>query len=52
LLPFDVSEDFCSRLTVFPYTPEIAYHYGGIRAELERHSRPIGVKNLHTAAHA
>jgi tRNA(fMet)-specific endonuclease VapC len=48
----DVVEDFCSRLTVLPYTPEAAYHYGGIRAELERQSKPIGVNDLHIAAHA
>ena len=48
----DVVEDFCSRLTVLPYTPEAAYHYGGTRAELERRGRPIGVNDLHIAAHA
>lgn len=32
----DVVEDFCSRLTVFPYPAEAAYHYGSIRAEFER----------------
>lgn len=45
-------EDFCSRLTVLPYPPEAAYHYGSIRAELERKGRPIGVNDLHIAAHA
>lgn len=48
----DVVEDFCSRLTVLPYTPESAYHYGGIRAALERQGKPIGVNDLHIAAHA
>ncbi len=48
----DVVEDFCSRLTALPYTPEAAYHYGGIRAELERQGKPIGVNDLHIAAHA
>lgn len=47
-----VVEDFCSRLTVLPYPPEAAYHYGSIRAELERQGRPIGVNDLHIAAHA
>jgi len=48
----DVVEDFFSRLTVLPYIPEAAYHYGGIRAELERQGKPIGVNDLHIAAHA
>jgi tRNA(fMet)-specific endonuclease VapC len=47
-----VVDDFCSRLTVLPYPPEAAYHYGSIRAELERQGRPIGVNDLHIAAHA
>jgi len=47
-----VVEDFCSRLTVQPYPPEAAYHYGSIRAEWERQGRPIGVNDLHIAAHA
>lgn len=47
-----VVEDFCSRLMVLPYPPEAAYHYGSIRAELERQGRPIGVNDLHIAAHA
>ncbi|MBP5985782.1 MAG: type II toxin-antitoxin system VapC family toxin [Azonexus sp.] len=47
-----VVEDFCSRLTVLPYPPEAAYHYGSIRAALERQGRPIGVNDLHIAAHA
>lgn len=47
-----VVEDFCSRLAVLPYPAEAAYHYGSIRAELERQGRPIGVNDLHIAAHA
>ena len=35
-----------------PYTPDSAYNCGGIRAELERQGRPIGVNDLHIAAHA
>ena len=50
--PFDVVGDFSRRLTVLPYTPESAYNCGGIRAELERQGRPIGVNDLHIAAHA
>jgi tRNA(fMet)-specific endonuclease VapC len=47
-----VVEDFCSRLEVLPYTPKAAQHYGMIRASLERIGEPIGVNDLHIAAHA
>lgn len=47
-----VVEDFCSRLAVLPYTQEAAYHYGSIRAVLEAKGQPIGVNDLHIAAHA
>ena len=47
-----VVEDFCSRLEVLPYGPKAALHYGSIRASLERLGRPIGVNDLHIAAHA
>jgi tRNA(fMet)-specific endonuclease VapC len=45
-------EDFCSRLEVLPYGPKAAQHYGAIRAALEKLGQPIGVNNLHIAAHA
>ena len=45
-------EDFCSRLQVLPYGEKAAQHYGAIRAELERHGQPIGVNDIHIAAHA
>ena len=48
----NVLEDFCSRLVVLPYTPEAAYHYGSIRSALEQDGQPIGVNDLHIAAHA
>ena len=48
----DVVEDFCSRLQVLAYPPEAAHHYGSIRATLERQGKPIGVNDLHIAAHA
>ena len=48
----EVVEDFSSRLEVLTYTPKAAYHYGQIRAELERIGQPIGVNDLHIAAHA
>ena len=50
--PFDVVGDFSSRLTVLPNSPESAYNCGGIHAELERQGKPVGVNDLHIAAHA
>lgn len=47
-----VVEDFSSRLQVLPYTDNAAMHYGSIRAALERIGQPIGVNDLHIAAHA
>lgn len=49
---FAVVEDFCSRLEVLPYTAKAAHHYGAIRATLERLGQPVGVNDLHIAAHA
>ena len=45
-------EDFCSRLAVVPYGPKAAQHYGAIRAALEKIGQPIGVNDMHIAAHA
>ena len=45
-------EDFVSRLEVLEYGIKAAGHYGDIRAELERKGTPIGVNDLHIAAHA
>lgn len=47
-----VVEDFCSRLDILPYTEKAAQHYGSIRSTLERIGQPIGVNDLHIAAHA
>jgi tRNA(fMet)-specific endonuclease VapC len=47
-----VVDDFCSRLEVLPYGPKAAMHYGQIRMALERQGTPIGVNDLHIAAHA
>jgi tRNA(fMet)-specific endonuclease VapC len=47
-----VIDDFTSRLEVLPYTPKAAQHYGSIRAALEKSGEPIGVNDLHIAAHA
>lgn len=49
---FAAIEDFCSRLEVLPYTAKAAQHYGSIRAALEKIGQPIGVNDLHIAAHA
>ena len=45
-------EDFGARLDVLPYGDKAAAHYGEIRAGLERKGTPIGVNDLHIAAHA
>ena len=45
-------EDFFSRLEVLPYGAKAAQHYGAIRAGLEKAGQPIGVNDLHIAAHA
>ncbi len=45
-------EDFCSRLEVLSYTPKAAQHYGAIRTSLEKIGQPIGINDLHIAAHA
>ena len=45
-------EDFCSRLEVLPYGPKAAQHDVAIRAALLKLGQPIGVNDLHIAAHA
>lgn len=45
-------DDFCSRLEVLAYGAKAAQHYGVIRAALEKLGQPIGVNDLHIAAHA
>ncbi len=47
-----VVEDFCSRLDVLDYGAKASQHYGQIRASLEQRGTPIGVNDLHIAAHA
>ena len=47
-----VVEDFCSRIEVLSYGTKASLHYGSIRANLERAGTPIGVNDLHIAAHA
>lgn len=45
-------EGFCSRLEVLPYGPKAAQHYGQIHAALELAGTPMGLNDLHIAAHA
>jgi len=45
-------EDFCSRLVVLAYSDKAAWHYGSIRAALEKMGMTIGVNDLHIAGHA
>ena len=47
-----VVEDFVSRLAVLPYDDKAAWQYGNIRAVLEKLGQPIGINDLHIAAHA
>ena len=47
-----VVEEFASLLEVLPYTAKASLHYGAIRSALEKVGQPIGVNDLHIAAHA
>lgn len=47
-----VVEEFASLLEVLPYTAKASQHYGAVRTALEKAGRPIGVNDLHIAAHA
>ena len=47
-----VVEEFASLLEVLPYAAKASSHYGAIRTALEKAGRPIGVNDLHIAAHA
>ena len=47
-----VIEEFASLLDVLPYTAKASLHYGAIRSALEKTGRPIGINDLHIAAHA
>jgi tRNA(fMet)-specific endonuclease VapC len=47
-----VVEEFASLLEVLPYSAKASQHYGSIRTTLEKAGRPIGVNDLHIAAHA
>jgi tRNA(fMet)-specific endonuclease VapC len=47
-----VVEEFASLLEVLPYSAKASQHYGAIRSALEKVGQPIGVNDLHIAAHA
>ena len=47
-----VVEEFASLLEVLPYSAKASQHYGAVRAALEKAGLPIGVDDLHIAAHA
>jgi len=47
-----VIEEFASLLEVLPYSAKASQHYGAIRAALDKVGRPIGINDLHIAAHA
>jgi tRNA(fMet)-specific endonuclease VapC len=48
----EVIEEFSSLIDVLPYSVKASAHYGSIRSVLERVGQPIGVNDLHIAAHA
>ncbi|MCL2896760.1 type II toxin-antitoxin system tRNA(fMet)-specific endonuclease VapC [Brenneria tiliae] len=45
-------DDFVSRVMVLPYDESAAFHYGNIRATLEKAGTRIGDNDLHIAGHA
>ncbi|WP_237387752.1 type II toxin-antitoxin system tRNA(fMet)-specific endonuclease VapC [Xenorhabdus sp. Sc-CR9] len=47
-----IVEDFVSRLTLLPYDEQAAFHYGNIRAVLEKQGKRISDNDLHIAGHA
>ena len=47
-----VLEDFVARLTILPFTPAAAVHFGQIRAFLKRAGTPCGPYDMQIAAHA
>ncbi|MFO1195223.1 MAG: type II toxin-antitoxin system VapC family toxin [Rhodoferax sp.] len=47
-----VVEEFASLVEVLPYAGKASAHYGSIRHALEKLGRPIGLNDMHIAAHA
>jgi tRNA(fMet)-specific endonuclease VapC len=48
----EVVEEFASLVQVLAYGSQASQHYGAIRSQLEKSGQPIGVNDLHIAAHA
>lgn len=48
----EVIDDFCSRIEILSYGIKASQHYGSIRSALEKTGKPIGVNDIHIAAHA
>ena len=48
----EVIEEFSSLIEVLPYSAKASAHYGSIRTALEKVGQPIGLNDLHIAAHA
>jgi len=48
----EVIDDFCSRIDILSYGAKASQHYGAIRSALEKIGQPIGVNDIHIAAHA
>jgi tRNA(fMet)-specific endonuclease VapC len=48
----EVVEEFASLVQVLAYGSKASQHYGAIRSQLEKSGQPIGVNDLHIAAHA
>lgn len=48
----EVVEEFASLVQVLAYSAKASQHYGAIRSQLEKAGQPIGVNDLHIAAHA
>jgi tRNA(fMet)-specific endonuclease VapC len=48
----EVVEEFASLVQVLAYSTKASQHYGAIRSQLEKSGQPIGVNDVHIAAHA
>jgi tRNA(fMet)-specific endonuclease VapC len=48
----EVVEEFASLVQVLAYNAKASQHYGAIRSQLEKAGQPIGVNDVHIAAHA
>ena len=48
----DALNNFLAPLDIIPYDDKSAFHYGEIRAYLEKKGRPIGAMDMLIAAHA